>query len=386
MSNVENICRFAVACHYKKHDHFAIENNRLTVVQDSKSKVSTLGIVSQIIAEREQCGSLQDRQLIDNSLRLIRNRCQNKLNSCFARFFYDTGELRECVKMIDKAVKERLPQKQNEALFRLRFLSSLPSQIGVKDAPGAFNQIRFQWRNGKIDRTIVDEWRVLKWLSEHVFNSEAVQSLPPQERQKKYNEIMLGAYKGDHLLIEEDKEGTKSKQLNEFAIIRGSSHYENGREIVRWDERGKACYAPESHKSYSAATVPHYGITGKHVKHILYNAVEVQFASEGGQRQLVAHKTAQQVQKLIEKNSISLRCDANDTGQFVALQFESSPDCEGNNWRCLAFYTHRLYGFITYRLLLKFGIKAANVGAYGFGRTGDDPVILAQRKFTAITV
>ncbi len=44
--------------------------------------------------------------------------------------------------------------------------------------------------------------------------------------------------------------------------------------------------------------------------------------------------------------------------------------------RGFLFYTHRFAGFITYRFLKLAGVENANVGAYGFGRTDLNPIII----------
>lgn len=386
MSNTDALRRYAISCNYKHHDNFAIQNGQLVAVEDPKLKASKEAIIKAAVDIFKSCNE-NDKPMAGLSLKIIRDRFQRQHDSWFSWLFYNKTALKEHIKLIDETIGVVAKPVHSDKLFLLRFLSSLPSKLSVSHAPGTYNHTKFQWRNGKVDKTVVNEWNVLEFLGKQVFESEAVQSLPKKNRQSKFNEIMLGAYKGDHFLIQDDAEYSRSKELHSHgAIVRGSSHYENGRKILGWDEKGKPVYASESHEHYSAAEVNHYGLTGKHIKHILFNAVEVQLGYDGDDRVVVAHKTARQVQKLMEKNTISKKFDPADTGRYFAFQTESSEDCEGNNWRCASFYSHRLKGFLTYRALLLLGVKSANVGAYGFGKTGDDPVILSKHKLKAITV
>jgi hypothetical protein len=103
--------------------------------------------------------------------------------------------------------------------------------------------------------------------------------------------------------------------------------------------------------------------------------------------QLIYGKTARQVDELSKNGKLYLKGQQllparlnKKTRFFTALQFEASADCEGNNLLDLAFYTHRLYGFLLYRLLKLFGVQKANIGAYGFGVTDAEPIVLKSIK------
>lgn len=379
MSNsVETLTQFAVACHYNQHGYLKVEAGNL-VATSEKNSSSLKKVVSHAI------GMLKDPQskpLVAESLRLIKAHLQEKCSGWIARIFYSARvkEIQTEISRITRAIRH-MPEQPREDVFRLKLLASLPKELGVSEAPNANHESTFHWRTGAPTTRNVNEWKVVEWLSKNVFASNAVTTAA--DAWKTYREIMLGAYQGDHLLIEDVADHARSKELYEHgAIIRGSSHYENGRKINAWDEQGQPEYASDHRADLEAAEVHHYGITGKHIKHILFHPVDMREQQNGS---LIVGKTARQVDKLLAANNLSIdgqkiaKKDVKDlTRQYVAFQFESSQDSEGNNLLDPHFYTHRLMGCITYRARKMLNFAKANVGAYGYGFTDQHPVVLQK--------
>lgn len=375
---VTALYQFAASCHFARHQYLAVKDGQIVTSTQKGNQLQA--VVSSCLALLKSC-DLNTKPIIYESLRIIRQHLNDKCSGMFARLFYPekVQKIKSEIAQIDAVLQDASPPTTEE-LFRLNFLAALPKKLSVKYAPNEAHQVEYQWRDGTRDVATVNEWKVIAWLSQAVYESDPVQSLRENQRWEKYFEIMSGAYQGDHMLIEDDAEHHRAQELqNCGAIIRGSSHYEKGRKIERWDEEGKPVYASELHPDLVAAEVHHYGLTGNHIRHILFNPVDMR-EQENESDKLIKAKTARQVDSLAAVNKLKV---GEKMRHYVAFQFESSPDSEGNNLKDPLFYTHRLTGFITYRLRKLF-FERANVGAYGYGRTDENPVVLNRKLLASV--
>lgn len=387
MHNINTFKDFATNLNYSKHPHLSTIGQKLILSNvEPISMLNPLTVLFQSVKDLKDTNDYQKALAISiESLSIVRSNLSSKIDSWFTRTFFPsyTKNIQQQIQVLDRGIRvcqaQAEPKSQaSEEVFRLHFLASLPKKLKIQHAPGEAPS-SFKWKDGKTDTAIVKEQKVIEWLSKAVFESEAVQKLPVDQRQGRYMEIMLGAYQGDHLLIEDNPEHTHTKELAACgAIIRGSSHYEKGRKILEWKE-GAPVYDSELHESLEQASVHHYGLTGKHIKHVLFNAVDMGEIEEV----LIPGMTKQQAEALAANNKLKLNGKLVTPAtiqprHFTAFQFESSPDCEGNNLKDPLFYTHRLRGFILYRILKNLGFQKANIGAYGYGFTDANPVVLKK--------
>lgn len=381
----EALLRYAATCNYAKHDYLMVQGNQLGTTPDKEKRSSIDDVVKKTL-ELLQCATPQKKPVILESLKIIRDNIYSKIQSL--NIFYNRCKLQGVVSLFDNIIKreQKEPFIPNEEVFRLRFLASLPCDLKVQRAPSDNNQNVFKWADKSVDETTVDEWKFIEWLSAKIFESKAVQTLPPGKRFEQYYNMMLGAYKGDHLLIEDDIHHTQTQHLvKNGAIIRASSHYETGRPIKKWNFKGHPVHGGDKHADLLTSDIPHFGLTGQHIKHVLFHAVDLYEMNN----QLIPGKTARQVERLVNSCGKAIingiKVTKEDLAQskirhFVALQFEASPDTEGHNVRHPHFWRHRIAGFFTYRILkLTVGDEVANVGPYGFGRTDVKPVIIEKK-------
>jgi hypothetical protein len=364
---------FAAGCRFKRHSYLAVEQGALV---PSNHKKETLEKVVEAALNLFQAAPSHDKLLIRASLQVIRDRLYDKTHGKIASLFcwFYPREFRK----IDEAIQrldalEAFDLRAGEELFRLQFLASLPKDLGVSDAP-ACRRIYHRWRDGAHEAVMVHEPNVIEWISRRVFHSQNVQEQPLYQRWEVYSSLMRGLYRGDHALFE----GARVEELiREGAISRVSSHYERGRVIREW-RKGKPVYGGDLRRETHDADVAHYGLSGRHIRHILFHAVEMKERSEGS---LVVARTARQVDHLHRAGKLKGPFSSR-TRQFVALQFEWSKDCEGHDilgfckGRGANFFTHRLIGYLLYRALKLLRVENANIGAYGLGRTDEHPVII----------
>ncbi len=377
---------FAISFQYTHHDYLAIKNGQLV---NSPTKDNTLlEVINKAISLLTTCTPQEHARAV-YSLKLIRSKLELKAQSLFNRIFFNTSQLHAVIERLNRVLACTHADElvNHEKDFRYKFLAILPSLLPVQHAPSHFNEVIQQWLNGLVEQVNVDEWKILKWLSTHVFEAKQVQSLPPEKQWNMYLKIMLGIYQGDHILIEDDELDTKAEELATLGgIVRASSHYELGRKIADWDENGHPIHAGRLYADLIQAEVPHYGITGPHLRHILFHATEMSEING----QLVVGKTARQVENLIKANN--LKIDGKSISEvdiktkrkrhFTALQFEYAPNVEGFNvMDCRNFFSHCIYGYLGYRMRKIFlGEYIANIGPYGYGRSDQVPVILEKLK------
>lgn len=380
-NSVDTFCQFAISCNYEHHGYLKVDGDNLVATTD---KTNTLEeIVNHGIRLLERCDN-KSKPLVAESLRIISSHLKDKCSGFIARHFYSerVKVIQAQITRIENAVRA-LPQVESEEVFKLKFLASLPKQLNVTVAPSGDYETVFNWRDGVQTKRTANEWKMIAWLSKNVFESYDVQLVRGgQACWRAYNEIMLGAYQGDHLLIEDTQDHALTKELYEHgAIVRGCSHYEKGRKIIEWDDKGNPVYASELREDLEGAEVQHFGLTGNHIKHILFHQVDMREQQNGA---LIAGKTARQVDKLLAADNLVLngvkveRADVkmDKTRHYVAFQFESSADSEGYNLLDSRFYKHRIAGCLTY-LYRKFrNYEKANVGPYGYGYTDQKPVTL----------
>lgn len=384
------LLQFAASCNYSNHDDLAIRNGELVLSPEGNvNKASINDIVAKALEIYEKAAPDQ-KAVSREALVIIKEHLEDHEGSLLTKiqrlFITINPEVKEAIQKLDQALSlnnrtEPLSTSNQEQLFLLKFLSTLPKILSVSNAPSADNTIVFRWKDGTVEEKHVNEWLVIEKIAKKIYNSTQIQDLPPEQRYGKFQELMTEVYKGSHFLFEEDHDDSFVEQMSPEAIIRASSHYEKGRKVKGW-ENGEPIYSGDDHASLLSADTHHYGLSGKHIRHILFNSLD---AKEGIDGKIVPAKTAHQVDKLLASQKLNIDTKP-ETRRFVALQSESSPDCEGNDWlgplqgRGALFYTHRLAGFITYRFLKLIGVENANVGAYGFGRTDLNPIVITKAK------
>lgn len=380
---------YAVCCNYSSHGCLKVEDGNLV---DTNDKTESLDSVLDFCVEKEKTADESAKQTMAVSLMFIQENLKKKCESRVAKIFYPErvkkiqGHIQVIDTILSKYDSSLLRNCNGEEVFRLKFLASLPDRIHPMlnacprwnvAAPSGQAHSVYYWRDGTKDESVVDENRAIAWLSTAVYGSVAdLSDHHPKLQWEEYSELMLKAYKGSHFLIEDDRDYSQTEQLKACgAIIRGSSHYEKGRKIEGWNEvTGEPIYATELHRDLVDAEIHHYGLTGRHIRHILFNPVEMLEID----RELVYGKTARQVEHLLKAKGEEVDPSRMRKRHYVAFQTESSPDSEGNNMKDPLFWTHRLVGFLTYRFLKKVGVEDANVGAYGLGRTDLKPIVLAE--------
>lgn len=363
MDSLDFLAAYASSCNYRHNEYKRGPLvDRLTTAIEHAESLKDL--------------SPHDRAVLKVSIDTLRDHAKKSHSNFWARFFTSQKRLGGVIRQLE-SLSDNLANVPitGERAFRIQFLAQAPKTLRIKHAPSNHHINHFTWRDGSKEVRMVDEHKAVNWLSNAVYNST-------KGDWNRYHAIMVGAYRGDHLLIEDDPSHQKADQLTQCGtILRGSSHYERGRPIKEWKD-GQPVFAPEGRESFVKAKEPHHGITGDHVRHILFNRVEMYHTKDG---KIIPAKTATQVQHLFDAKKPVRDVDGNEVKpeevkkrHYVALQFESSADSDGNNLLDIKFYTHRILGFITYRIRKLLGIQKANIGAYGYGVTDMKPIIISK--------
>lgn len=383
--SISAIYQYSASCLYSPQNYLRI-NDENKIVVDQKKTTSLTDLVSKILSIYNTCET-ENKILLRESIKVIQSKLKNKLQEKTSRIINyvispNTTELTQAIEQIDVILNEDLSNAEiNEKVYLLKFFTTIPQHLKVTIEPTKETRV-FQWSDGSNEKVVVDEWQIIEWLSHQVFQSNAVQSQPDEKRWNTYYEIMLGAYSGDHILIEDDENHSKTKEFEQFgAVIRASSHCESGRAILGWNDDGHPRLGGDSHQDLLKADTPHKGITGRHIKHILFYPIDMRMMKTG---ELIYAKTARQVDRLAAANNLYVKgqkveaseLDLSKEAHFLALQFEYAPDSEGFNLFDSKFYQHRVYSFLTYIALKTFGFVHANIGPYGYGRTDENPVII----------
>ena len=373
MASVSAFQRFAACCTYEQHGYLAIKNG--TLVYDQRGikpeGTSLPAITALAIRAFQERPSLETQE----ALNIFKAYLLEMKDDFLTNILNDSQEIDAAIDQIEAAIQEQKnPPGSEEAVFRLRFLSQLPLTLGVKEAPKT-DRVTIDWLNGEKTEETVREWEIIEWLSKQVYQSKTVSQ--SEDRWQTYEEIMTGAYKGDALLLPDNAEHSGTQELIALgAIVRTSSHNEQGKEITGWKADGSPIYKGFLYEDIKGLgpLEHHWSLEGDHIKEILFYAADMRKRKNG---KLICAKTVRQVEHHIQAGKIKTKdVDLKKVHHFTAFQFEFAPDCEGVqllNWK---YWYHKIYSSYLYRGMKRMGYDDANVGPYGFGRTDTKPRVI----------
>lgn len=383
---------YAMECNYPSYKgHLGIENDRLVVTNKpygGKQSELAAKIVKDVLADT----TLENNSLKLDALMSINAGWKRKLDSPSTRLFYDTKDLVKSVNIVDDAIAQLGGENAieiSEESFRTRFISIIPLHLKVYYPPSDKNIIHHRWKDGTEERREFNEEDFVKWFSEHIFKSQEIQLLPDEHKWEHYFSLMKGAYSGDHVLIEEKDHHKRIDDLVKMgAILRTSHQGLQGKAIEDWDkDTGLPKFSGDLHADMKNAKNKHYGLTGKHVRHVLFYETKL-FCTK--HKELISGETAQQIEKRVQatnnKGKRVLRIGSKDYNvadidfsrkyRFVAVQFQPSSNSEGRDFTDWKFYVNRIMRYIIKTVFTWLGIKKSNLGAYGIGKSEEDPIIL----------
>jgi hypothetical protein len=379
MTSAAAFQRFAASCTFSTHGYLDIQEEAFVYQQDPNKPSS---------ASLARVTNLALRTFIDNptkemkeALKIFRGYLRSKQEGCFASLCCNKERVAQAIGKISEILATtKIHGGSEESVFKLRFLSGLPQGLGVKNAPKT-KDVNVNWLNGESTTATVKEWEIIDWLSRQVYNFKKVKNKKSvEERWQAYSKIMIGAYKGDHILIPDDDEHHKTEELIALgAINRTDSHYEKGRAVVGWNKKtGLAKFAGAYYEDIKSLpnTQKHWSLQGDHVSEILFHAVDMRKMKDED-KTLIYSKTAQQVDHLIQAKKLKAK-DVNRTRvyHYVAFQFEYAPNSEGIQLLDKNYWLHKVYSSYLYRERIRQGYEDANVGPYGYGKTDKNPRVL----------